>query len=399
MVKAPIPNNEAERLEALYSYSILDTLPEDQYDNITRLAAQICHTPVSQITLVDSKRQWYKSNYGTEVQNVPRDVGFCAHTINEATGLLIVPDMSEDDRFKENPLVKDDPQVAFYAGICVKTPSGHSIGSLCVIDLKPRELNTYQIEALTTLADLIVQLFELNKSKKNLKATEKNLMFQNKELQRFASVAAHDIKSPLMNISSAMQLVLEKNHSQFSEEAVTLLSLAKKSALELSNMIDGILEISKKTNTLVSKKNSIELSHFFNEISDLIVKTNNVSFEYPGEKLIYASKTGLQQVFINLITNAIKHNDKESPVVKILFEEHQLHYEFSVTDNGPGIDKRNHERIFQLFNVLNDQVDKETFGYGMGLCTVKRLVELMGGMIEVDSEIDKGCTFKFSISK
>ena len=394
-----MPNNETERLEALYSYSILDTLPEGQYDNITRLAAQICHTPVSQITLVDSNRQWYKSNYGTDVQNVPRDVGFCAHTINEESGLLIIPDMSIDDRFKENPLVKDDPKVAFYAGICIKTPSGHPIGSLCVIDLQPKELNPFQVDALTTLADVIIQLFELNKTQKSLNASKEDLALQNEELQRFASVAAHDIKSPLTNISSAMHLILEKHNSQFTDEAVMLLNLAKKSALQLSNMINGILEVSKQTNSMVNHKETIELNSFFGDIIELIGKTKNITFEYPEENHIHANKTGLQQIFINLITNALKHNDKENPVVKIQFEEHQFQYEFSVEDNGPGISKKDHDRIFLLFNVLDDNINQQESGYGIGLSTVKRLVGIMGGTIKIDSDLGQGCAFRFTVSK
>src|SRR5256714_5706363 len=162
-MKAPSPKNEAARLDALRQLALLDTAPEVAYDDITRLAAHICQAPVALISLVDENRQWFKARTGLETRETPRDVAFCAHAILR-NDLFIVPDALADERFKDNPLVTSHPKIRFYAGAPLINADGHALGTLCVTDSVPRELNAEQQEALRALARLTVTQFELRRS-------------------------------------------------------------------------------------------------------------------------------------------------------------------------------------------------------------------------------------------
>src|SRR5437867_7706717 len=160
MTPARIPENEKKRLKVLWQYSVLDTVPEEIFDDLTELAARICGAPIAMITLVDEKRQWFKSKIGVSVSETSRDISFCGHAIMQQE-LFIIPDATKDERFSHNPLVTSDPKIRFYAGAPLITPDGHALGTLCVIDKVPRELRPEQKSALRGLARNVMTQLEL----------------------------------------------------------------------------------------------------------------------------------------------------------------------------------------------------------------------------------------------
>lgn len=158
--KIPLPKDEAERLQALKDYEILDTPAEEAFDRITRIASRVLQTPISVISLVDANRQWFKSRQGLDATETPREIAFCTHAILQEE-VMVVTDATQDPRFKDNPLVTGDPKIRFYAGAPLRTRQGHGIGTLCAIDRRPREITAEQSELLQDLAQLVIDEMEL----------------------------------------------------------------------------------------------------------------------------------------------------------------------------------------------------------------------------------------------
>ena len=170
---APIPENEVARVQALHQYAVLNTAPEPAYDQLAELAASICGTPIAAVSLIDSDRQWIKANVGLNFSETARDVAFCAHTIAQRD-LLVVPDATRDPRFADNPLVTSEPHIRFYAGAPLITSDGHALGTLCVLDYAPRQLDDQQRDALRVLSHQVVARLELRKTKTHLQAAERS---------------------------------------------------------------------------------------------------------------------------------------------------------------------------------------------------------------------------------
>ena len=161
----PKPKNEGRRLKVLWQYEVLDTVPEEMFDDLTELAASICEAPIALVSLVDEDRQWFKSAHGLNQRETSRDISFCAHAICHS-GLFIISDARKDKRFKDNPMVVGSPKIRFYAGSPLVTADGYALGTLCVLDQLPRTLTSFQKRALQLLARVVVSQLELRRQAK-----------------------------------------------------------------------------------------------------------------------------------------------------------------------------------------------------------------------------------------
>jgi GAF domain-containing protein len=166
---APLPHNEEDRLQELRLHRLLDTEAEAGFDSITALARRLLEVPIAAISLVDANRQWFKSRSGLDVESTPRDVAFCAHAIL-GSDLLVIPDAHEDSRFCNNPLVLGEPFVRFYAGAPIRMQGGLNLGTICIIDRRPRQLDAAQLDSLRLLQTLTQNLIDMRRARMDLEA-------------------------------------------------------------------------------------------------------------------------------------------------------------------------------------------------------------------------------------
>lgn len=399
MIAPSIPDNEKQRQKAVEKYNILDTLPEESFDTITSLISYICDTPISLITLLDHDRNFLKSHQGLPFNESPRAISFCGHAINSDDDITHIEDTRLDERFHDNPLVVDYGAV-FYAGAPLVDPRGFKLGTLCVYDVKPRKLTAEQITAIKGMSKQVVRLFEERYQNLLLQELQEKLQQRNKNLEKFAAMVSHDLKSPLAQITSLAELIeadIKENHR---EDIFMYLEYIKKSSATLREYIDGVLKFYKAEQLLIKEKETIDILSFAIEIKNIFRADNSVTITHNTTlKLIEANKAALTQILVNLVSNAIKYNDTSNPIISLTFSESENYYIFSVKDNGPGIPEENHSEIFELFKTHIETDRFGNAGTGIGLATVKKVVHSLGGTITVSSQQGKGANFEFTVPK
>lgn len=392
---------EKKRLEALHEYDILDTPTEEEFDDITKISSKICECPISLITLIEENRQWFKSTVGVgDLKETPRKISFCSVSIETPKIPSVIEDLRTDKRFENNPFVTDEPHVVFYAGVPLLTPEGYPLGTLCVFDTKTRQLEEYQLSTLKALARQVVAQLELRKKVLQLQSTQKKLQKANKDLEDFAYMLSHDFKAPIRTIVSFSTLLKDRINNKLEDDEFRWMDFINNSARNLSHVVDGMLKLAMASDNKLLIKEDINLNVLLEQTIQLLHPPQEFQFHY-AETLpsVHTSHIALQQILLNLLSNAIRYNDKELGKVEINFYQDDFSYHFIVTDNGTGIAPEYIEKVFQPLQTLNEKDRFGQKGSGIGLATVMRIIEKLDGNIMVASEVGVGSTFKFKISK
>lgn len=398
-MKAPeIPHNESQRQAAVERYGILDTLPEENYDNITALMAHIAGAPVSLITMLDKDRNFLKSHHGVPFSESPREISFCGHAINAQENITIIEDATRDIRFQDNPLVTD-AGVKFYAGVPLTTPDKYRLGTLCIFDTKPRVLEDDVKLFLLNMAKQVETILEHRRQNQTLIDYRYQLEERNKELKKFAQMVTHDIKSPLVSTLYVAKSLAQDHAEDLSAEAAEAVERIVASSTSVNKYIDEMLDHYTSDKLLLQAAQTVNVSKLISEVADLTCTASDVELTISGfseDRVIQTNKGALLQILVNLVTNGIKFTEKKPVVIKIEFFEESKIYQFKVSDKGVGIPK---DRIAAVFDLFTQGDYNSISGSGLGLATAKKLVDRMEGEIAVESVIGEGTTFSLSIPK
>ncbi len=400
MLPPPLPGNETSRLAALRSYAILDTLPEQDYDDIARFAAKICGTPIALISLVDKQRQWFKSRYGLTTSETPREHSYCAHNILDPDELMVVPDARKDERFVGNPLLEGDPQAVFYTGAPLVDEHGYALGSLCVIDNKPRELDKDQLTSLKSLSRQITRLLELRRREEETQALNEQLKTAYANLEEFTSIVAHDLRAPLRNIKQFAHILREEHAEDLPQDAADVVEMISDCSTSAHALVQGVLGYSRALHTLKENATSVGFQDLLLQIVGGLDLPDDFSINYHGlpDYQVHTNQLALNQIMRNLLSNAVHHNHRAAGGAVEVHVHEEDPVRVTVSDNGPGIPAHLREAVFHRFQTLGPTHSASRDSTGVGLAIVHKLVNGLGGDVWVEGNPTGGATFAFTLS-
>ncbi|GAB6091543.1 GAF domain-containing sensor histidine kinase [Spirochaeta dissipatitropha] len=397
MISAVLSENESERIKKLHSLKILDTLAEQEFDDIVFMVSRICKTPLANISLVDTTRQWYKANIGSSIQETPRDIAFCAHTILESE-IMVVEDTLQDERFRDNSLVLSGDKIRFYAGMPLITSEGFALGALCAIDTVPRTFSEDERQTLKVLSRYVTTLLELRYTSEQLQVKNNELQKQNLFKEKLISIIAHDLRSPFTHLQSVCELF----------ETITLTEDEKKYALkELKQIASSSLFLIENLlawTTMLIQKSGVHpvpsnihgiIQSVMNELNHLAVKKNNaIILSAPNDNEISIDPNILRFVSRNLLSNAIKFTRSGTITVawEITDKTEGKTLKFTVEDTGIGFDPD----VTRLFSDKKQPSQRGTAGEkgsGLALGFCKDFISQHQGSITVNSKPGEGSTF------
>lgn len=414
-IPAPFPPNEDERALSLEHLGVLDSAPEKEFDDIVVLASTLCEVPVALVSLVDSERQWFKACVGLDVRETHRDLAFCAHAILAPADVLTVEDARLDPRFEHSALVLGPPYIRFYAGAPIIDDSGHALGTVCVIDTKPRTLTEPQRTALLALARQTASLLQLrllrHQRERRAEMLEQELAQANalnqvaeeslRHAKRISSLGmvtasiAHDFNNILQALSASLQMIRlrarrPKDVEQFSDTGLQAVEQGR----QLVSYLLSCVRLDSPNLVCIDVNARLEA------MRDVLLRTATDSVELTfdlsaPDTAVMCEEAKLNAAVLNLLTNA---RDALGPAGSICISTRLVRVEndvalaggnyvvLSVTDTGPGIPGDLATKIFEPFFTTKERGK----GTGLGLSQVREFVENAGGTVRVNTAPDKG---------
>jgi signal transduction histidine kinase len=400
--------DEQERLGALRAYSILDTGPEPGFDELTRLASQICRTPIALISFIDSNRQWFKARVGMDVTETPLCDSICLHAIR-GPDLFVVPDTRKDERFARFRTVTADPRIRFYAGMPLIDPNGYALGTLCVMDTVLRQLRPDQADALRLLARQVMNQIRLSYGPQGIADQShsdsvidleyRNLKQTIKSMQRAIGVAAHELRNPLAGIRAMTQFLKEPQAMQMPESAGVLASLGNE-VDRMFDIVDTLLESARldsgraRWNWSFFDLDPICRDVLENTRLQLGGKPIELSSELDAFGQFMRGDVGaIRRLLLNMVGNARKYTQAGKIWISVTgsFVEGKRWVELKVSDTGQGIPTNMIDGLGEAF-ALNTGVvgENELSGTGLGLSICKAIASAHGGEMSIHSGLGKG---------
>ncbi len=365
------PSNTT-RLASLRDFEVLDSPPEAAFDDLADLARHICHAPIAMISLIDQDRQWFKSQRGWRGDTgTPLSSSFCVHAI-ENEQLMHVPDATLDDRFKNIPFVTAAPHIRFYAGAVLRTPDGSALGTICVLDTRPRTLNQTECVSLIKLSRQVMAQLELRRAQ--LLADE----LQSRS-RLFKDAAGHDLKQPLQLMVMTIDRIRDKLTD--SKDRAKL-DYAVKTGMSMASRLDILARESTRSLGLgLPKQSAFPIAHLLDQLASrwqIAAQRKGLQFNIvPSSANVVSDPVLLDKILGNVIHNAVKFTPRGRILIGCKRENGYLWV--NVIDTGPGIANEHRTEVLKPFYKL----DLDSPGLGLGLSTVRRLAGLLDHRIDL----------------
>ncbi len=414
--EAAAPSAEsARRLAALKRLNLLDSAPEQDFDDITRLIAHICQAPIALVSFVETNRQFFKSHFGIETHETPLSHSICKFAIQQ-DDVFVIRDTTKDERLRQNPLVFNDPFVRFYAGAPLKLDDGTAIGTLCVLDTEPRELTESQLDSLRLLARHVMSQISVRqknaeqaKAIERLRVVEADLQTANQSKDRFLAFLSHELRTPLTPVlltSSAMAV-----DERLPEDVRSDARMINRNIAMQMRLVDDLLDVTR----LASGKLQIKAEPV--EVNELIRQSVEICADEARQKqidvtvptlacppLLRGDGLRLQQALINLLKNAVKFTAPggrigiEMNVLPSAEANAQPPLAIVVNDSGIGIEPAMLPTIFDAYDQGPVSTTTQFGGLGLGLAIARGIATAHGGTLEARSDgINCGATFTMTL--
>lgn len=393
-VAYPFLADEAARLADLRKLGILDTAPEQSFDDLCQLASALCDVPIVQVNFIDAHRQWQKASLGLPRGEDPREASFCAHAIATPDRVMLVPDAREHPTLSSYPAVTGPMGVVFYAGAPLVIRDGSAVGTLCVVDSRPRELTPQQMEGLKALARQASQLLELRVAKHTAEEMAANR-------SRFLAAMSHEIRTPLNGVLGMAELL---RGTRLDDEQGELVAMMAQSGEHLLRVVDDILDLDRL------EAGRIELASEPVDVAILLASARAMleprarakglevltTVEAAAPARVLGDETRLRQILLNLGGNAIKFTDKGRVTLRAARGADGA-LDLLVEDTGPGIPDATLRGLFEPYRQGGAATHRAHGGSGLGLAISRHLALAMGGTLEASSSLGNGSVFRASL--